>query len=265
MKSSRALISTIMMLISALFLMSGCSDSEKTSTFYSYEVINAYPHDSEAFTQGLVYYDGLLYEGTGLWGESSLRIVDLESGEILKKRYLPQEFFGEGITIFRDRIYQLTWQSRTGFIYDLDNFELIGNFSIPGEGWGITHDGTHLIMSDGTSNLNFLDPLTLKVMRKVQVHDSRGPVYQLNELEYVNGKIYANVWKTDLIAIIQPESGRVAGWIDLEGILGDYEPKNPVDILNGIAYDEENDRLFVTGKLWPWLFQIETIPMEKKN
>jgi glutaminyl-peptide cyclotransferase len=236
--------------------------SEPTPASYTYEIINVYPHDPNAFTQGLVIDEGVMYEGTGLYGESSLRHVDLETGDVLQMHELPGEFFGEGITIFSDKIIQLTWQSQTGFIYDKNSFDVIQNFSYSTEGWGITTDGTQLIMSDGTANLYFLDPETLQTTGQVEVLDGTHPVTRLNELEYINGEVYANVWLTNKIAIINPNTGQVTGWIDLTGI---YTPEtsDSNNVLNGIAYDQEGDKLFVTGKRWSQLFQINIIPLEQ--
>jgi len=229
---------------------------------YSYSIVNTYPHDPDAFTQGLVFEDGVLYEGTGLEEHSTLRRVELKTGAILQIRELPDQLFGEGITIYRDRIIQLTWRSHIGFVYDKDTFELLQEFSYSTDGWGLTHDGTRLIMSDGTSTLHFLDPQTFAEIGHVEVFDKDGPVTRLNELEYIQGEIYANVWQTDRIARIAPDTGRVIGWIELEGLLSEEDRTEPVDFLNGIAYDAQTDRLFVTGKLWPKLFEIELIPVE---
>jgi glutamine cyclotransferase len=229
---------------------------------YSYNIVNTYPHDRDAFTQGLVFEDGVLYEGTGLYGQSTLRRVELETGAILQIRELPDQFFGEGITIYGDKIIQLTWQSHVGFVYDKNSFELLREFNYSTEGWGITHDGEHLIMSDGTSTLHFLDPQTFEEISQLEVLDNNGPVTRLNELEYIQGEIYANIWQTDRIARISPGTGRVIGWVDLEGLLTAEDRSEPVDVLNGIAYDAETDRLFVTGKLWPTLFEIELISPE---
>jgi glutamine cyclotransferase len=229
---------------------------------FTYQVVNAYPHDRDAFTQGLVFEDGVLYEGTGRHGYSTLRRVDLASGDVLQIRQLPDRFFGEGITIFGERIVQLTWQSGVGFVYDKNSFELLEEFSYPTEGWGITHDGERLIMSDGTSTLRFWNPETFEEIGRIEVRDRDGPVTRLNELEYVRGEIYANVWQTDRIARIAPDTGEVIGWIELAGLLSLEDRSEPVDVLNGIAYDAENDRLFVTGKLWPRLFEIELVPLE---
>ena len=229
---------------------------------YTYKVVNAYPHDRNAFTQGLVFENGVLYEGTGLRGRSTLRRVKLETGDILQIRELPAQLFGEGVTIYGDKIIQLTWQSNIGFVYDKNSFELLQEFHYPTEGWGITHDGKRLIMSDGTSTLHFLDPATLEEIGRIEVYGNDDPVTRLNELEYVRGEIYANVWQTDRIARILPQTGQVIGWIELEGLLNAKDRSEPVDVLNGIAYDAENDRLFVTGKLWPRLFEIELIALE---
>lgn len=225
---------------------------------YGYRVIKTFPHDPKAFTQGLVYYkDNILYEGTGMWGESSLRKVDLLTGNVLQIHRLPNEIFGEGITLWNDTIIQLTWQHRKGFVYDRETFTLLKEFYYPTEGWGITHDGRRLIMSDGSATLFFWDPETFQEIGRIEVRDDKGPVVRLNELEYINGLIYANVWLTDRIAIIQPETGRVVGWVDLTGLLKPEDRHARVDVLNGIAYDAQGDRLFVTGKYWPKLFQIQ--------
>jgi glutamine cyclotransferase len=226
---------------------------------YSYNIVNTYPHDRDAFTEGLVFENGVLYEGTGLLERSTLRRVELETGDILQIRELSDQFFGEGITIYGDKIIQLTWQSNIGFVYDKNSFELLQEFNYSTQGWGITHDGTRLIMSDGTSTLHFLDPQTFEEIGHLEVFDNDGSVTRLNELEYVQGEIYANVWQTDWVARIAPETGRVIGWVDLAGLLTTEDRSEPVDVLNGIAYDAKNDCLFVTGKLWPKLFEIELI------
>ena len=234
---------------------------------YTYEVVNVYPHDPNAFTQGLVIENGVLYEGTGLNGKSTLRRVDLETGEVLQSYTLAKEFFGEGITVFGDEIIQLTWQNKKGFVYDKHSFDLLDEFTYTTEGWGITTNGTQLIMSDGTANLYFIDPETFQTIGQVEVHDNE-TVTNLNELEYINGEVYANVWLTNKIAIINPHTGQVTEWIDLTGI---YTPENNDlnNVLNGIAYDAENERLFVTGKRWPQLFEIKLkaveYPHERKS
>lgn len=248
-------------IVFSCLILQACSipDNSEVVPVYYYDIVNTYPHDPDAFTQGLVFDDGVLYEGTGLYKQSSLRRVELETGDILQIRELSDQFFGEGITIYGERIIQLTWQSNIGFVYDKNSFELLQEFSYSTEGWGITHDGTRLIMSDGTSTLHFLDPQTFAETGHVEVFDNDGPVTRLNELEYIQGEIYANVWQTDRIARIAPETGRVIGWVDLGGLLSAEDRSQPVDVLNGIAYDAQTDRLFVTGKLWPKLFEIELI------
>lgn len=229
------------------------------ATVYTFRVVNVYPHDSEAFTQGLIFHKGHLYEGTGLNGHSSLRKVELKTGRVLKKYQLPAEYFGEGITIWQNRLIQLTWQSRTGFIYDLQSFRPLGTFSYPTEGWGITCDGNHLIMSDGTAALRFLDPRTFKIVKQIKVMNRGKGVTHINELEYVNGEIYANIWDTSYIARISPQTGQVLGWINLKELYQYMGVNGKVDVLNGIAYDPKNDRLFVTGKFWPKLFEIKLL------
>jgi len=226
---------------------------------YTYTVVNVYPHDQTAFTQGLVFEDGTLYEGTGLWGQSSLRRVELETGNVTQLYELPDDLFGEGITIFGDKIIQITWQNHAGFVYDKNSFDLLQEFTYSTEGWGITNDGNNLIMSDGTANLYFLDHKTFQIIDHVEVHDEM-PVEKLNELEYIDGMVYANIWMTEKIAIINPETGQVTGWINLEGLKAAEHPA--ANVLNGIAYDQNNMRLFVTGKLWSNLYEIELVPTE---
>jgi glutamine cyclotransferase len=226
---------------------------------YGYQVIHAFPHDPTAFTEGLVFDGGFLYEGTGLVGKSNLRKTQLETGQVLQRHDLPADVFGEGITIFGDRIIQLTWKSQLGYVNDKRTFQLLREFNYPTEGWGITQDGKRLIMSDGTATLYFLNPDTFERTGQIEVHTDDGPVAPLNELEYVQGEIYANVWKTDRIVRIALDTGQVLGWIDLSGLLNAQDRRTPVDVLNGIAFDAEHNRLFVTGKLWPKLFEIKLI------
>lgn len=226
----------------------------------SYRLVASYPHDPTAFTEGLVYAGGYLYESTGLRGDSSLRKVELETGQVVQELRLDDAYFGEGIALVGDRIVQLTFTSGTGFLYQADSFAPLGKFEYPGEGWGISYDGARLIMSDGTSELRYLDPRSLTELARIEVADDGSPVDQLNELEYVSGEIFANVWQTDQIARISPFTGEVVGWIDLDGILGAERFEPGVDVLNGIAYDPDRGRLFVTGKRWPRLFQIEVVP-----
>lgn len=232
---------------------------------YNYEIVKTYPHDPTAFTQGLEFRDGVLYEGTGgKEGDdfySSLRKVDFASGKVLQKYDLPREYFGEGITIFNDKIYQLTWREMTAFVYDL-NFKKTGEFRYAGEGWGLTHDGTNLIMSDGTHVIRFVDPEDFKTVRTIVVKDENGkPVMQLNELEFVKGEIWANIWQSGWIVRIDPKDGKLLGRIDLNTMVDDEQSKNRrADVLNGIAYDASADRLFVTGKQWTRLFEIKVNP-----
>ena len=221
-----------------------------------YTIKHAYPHDPRAFTQGIEYRGGVLYEGTGLNGQSTLRRVDLPTGKVLQQIAVPQEYFGEGITTWGETIVQLTWQSQLGFVYDRTTFKQLRMFRYTGEGWGLTHNATELIMSDGSASLRFLDPKTLTETRRVLVTDAGIVIRDLNELEWVNGEIYANVWQTNFIARISPSTGHVLGWIDLNGLLSAEEQRGGADVLNGIAYDATGRRLFVTGKLWPKLFEI---------
>ena len=226
------------------------------TTLHSIRVVNIYPHDPDAFTQGLVFQKGHLYEGTGLPGQSSIRKVELKTGKVLKRQTLAAEHFGEGITICRNRLIQLTWQSHTGFVYDLQSFRTLQTFSYPTEGWGITCDGNYLIMSDGTAVLHFLDARTYKMVRQIEVRDRGRSLPNINELEFIKGEIYANVWGTAYIARISPRTGQVLGWIDLRDLYRYVGAGGNIDVLNGIAYDAIGDRLFVTGKYWPNLFEI---------
>jgi glutamine cyclotransferase len=238
------------------------STSRQTPT-YSYEVVQAYPHDENAFTQGLVYHGGFLYEGTGLQGRSSLRKVRLETGEVLERVDLPYEYFGEGIAIVRDQILELTWKSQVGFVYDLNTFRRLRQFSYPGEGWGLTSNGADVYMSDGTADIRILDAATLREKRRIHVHDGPKPIDQLNELEFVDGQVFANIWQTNRIARISPQTGEVVGWIDLSGVLSPMYQLQPGAVLNGIAYDAARKRLFVTGKLWPRLFEVRLVPKSR--
>ena len=247
----------------ALAAVSGFSSSQvrrapAPAAVAHYRVVHVYPHDPEAFTQGLVYLDGFLYEGTGLHGRSSIRKVRLENGEVLQIQKLDRQYFGEGIAIVGNSLFELTWQTELGFVYDRETFQRTGTFSYRGEGWGLTQDGRRLIMSDGSSYLRFIDPATRKEVSRIQVRDGGKPVERLNELEYVKGEVLANVWQTERLARISPKTGQVLGWVDLSGLLSAREAQS-VDVLNGIAYDAQHDRLFVTGKLWPKLFEIKIV------
>lgn len=227
-----------------------------TTPVYGYTIVRSYPHDVAAFTQGLQFHDGVLYEGTGLNGQSSIRKVALETGGVLLSRDLDKAHFGEGITLWKSSIIQLTWQSGLAFVYDRATFKPTRSFTYRGEGWGLTQDGTSLIMSDGTDELRFLDPATFKERRRLKVTASGAPLPRLNELEFVKGEVFANIWQTDYVARIDPATGRAMGMIDLRGLLTPRE-RAATDVLNGIAYDAAGDRLFVTGKLWPRLFEIK--------
>ena len=222
-----------------------------------YQIVNIWPHDPNAFTQGLVYLDGKMLESTGQEGRSSLRNVELQTGKILKKVDVPEPYFAEGIALLNNKIYQLTWQHQLGFIYDAQSFQKVGEFKYDGEGWGLTSDGHSLILSDGSNRIRFLDPDSFRVTKTIAVLDGKSPVKELNELEFVNGEIYANIWHDDRIAAINPQTGHVNAWIDLTGLLQPGDVQDPEAVLNGIAFDQSGNRLFVTGKLWPRLFEIK--------
>lgn len=223
---------------------------------FGYEIVNSYPHDKDAFTQGLLFRDGVLFESTGLKGRSTLRKVRLETGEVLQRIRVDDRYFAEGLTDWGSRLVQLTWETNIGFVYDLASFKRLQTFTYTGEGWGLAHDDRRLIMSDGTPTLRFLDPQTLQVIGQLPVRDGDLPVEDLNELEFIEGEIYANVWTTDRIAIISPATGQVTGWINLAGLMPRGFTSGDA-VLNGIAYDAQRKRLFVTGKLWPRLFEIK--------
>jgi glutaminyl-peptide cyclotransferase len=231
---------------------------------YSFKIVHAFPHDSTAFTQGLAWRDGLLYEGTGLKGRSSLRKVRLETGDVIQRVDLAPEYFGEGITFYKNEIFQLTWFSQTGFVYDASDFRLLRQFSYKGEGWGLTTSGNEIFMSDGTPEIRVLDAATLTEKRRFTIRDGDKKIDQLNELEFVDGEIFANVWQTDRIARISPQTGKVLGWIDLTGLLSPMYRRAGGAVLNGIAYDPVRKRLFVTGKFWPSVFEIRIIPKPHK-
>lgn len=238
--------------------------AQKNIPVFTYKIIKKYPHDVTSYTEGLFMNSGYLYESTGRYNQSKLLKKDLETGKTLKQHKLGPRYFGEGITIFENRIFQLTYKSNVGFIYDKNTFELKGAFYYPTQGWGLTTDGNELIMSDGSAALLFLSPKTLEQTRYVIVSDDKGEVGFLNELEYVKGEVYANVWKTNLIARIAPETGKVTGWIDLTGINPDHANLKSPYVLNGIAYDRKNDRLIISGKCWPELYEIELVPLKNR-
>lgn len=227
---------------------------------YGYEVVNTFPHDRGAFTEGLVYLQGALFESTGLNGSSTLRQVDLRSGRVARQISLSPAYFGEGIAILHQKVYQLTWQAHVGFIYDLTTFAKVGEFAYTGEGWGLTTDGKALIMSDGTNQLRFIDPADFHVIRTISVELGGKPLTNLNELEFIKGEIYANVWQTPILVRIDPVGGKLTGTVDLTGLLPLSDFDAHTDVLNGIAYDPDGDRLFVTGKCWPKLFEIHLRP-----
>lgn len=249
-----------LILITALLALGACGGGAPPAPVeYSYEVVHTYAHDPQAFTQGLEYRDGVLYEGTGLHGRSSIRKVAIETGAVIEQTPVSDIYFGEGITIVDGHIVELTYKSGKGFVYDLASFRILKSFDYPGEGWGLTHDGTRIFMSDGTPQLRVWDPSSLEEKSRIDVHDKDQPVAQLNELEWVEGEIFANIWQTDRIARIAPADGHITGWIDLTGLLSADERAH-ADVLNGIAYDAAGKRLFVTGKLWPKLFEIKLAP-----
>ena len=239
---------------------STAAKSPLSSQADTYRIVHVYPHDSKAFTQGLIYVDGHLYESTGLNGRSSMRMEDLSTGRILQHYDLPAEDFGEGLTDWGSTLIQLTWKSHKGFVFDRFSFSLVRTFQYEGDGWGLTHDDKQLIMSDGTSYLRFLDPKSFRETKRIQVTDEAGHLVEnLNELEYIHGEIYANIWQTDKIVRISPRTGRVLGWIELSRIIDKSELEGSDAVLNGIAYDATAARLFVTGKLWPKLFEIRVV------
>ncbi|SFN04799.1 glutaminyl-peptide cyclotransferase [Dokdonella immobilis] len=236
------------------------TEAARPPAVLEYEIVNTYPHDRGAFTQGLIFRDGFLYESTGLNGRSSLRKVVLESGEVVQRENVATEYFAEGLTDWKHSLIQITWQSKRGIVYDLKTFKPTSGFSYTGEGWGITHDSKRLIMSDGTSTLRLLDPKTFAQIGTLEVTYQGKPLANLNELEYVRGRIFANVWQSNSIVVIDPLNGRVIAQIDLPGLLSTADRGPGVDVLNGIAYDARHDRLFVTGKLWPKLFELRLKP-----
>ncbi len=229
---------------------------------YGFQIIHTFPHDQDAYTQGLVFDLGFLFESTGQYGKSSLRKIEPETGKLISSKNLPPDLFGEGVCIFKERIIQLTWKSRIGFVYDKKSFELINKIEYQTQGWGITSDGEKLIMSDGSNTIYFLEPEYFTELSRIEVYDNKGPVNNLNELEFINGEIYANVYQTDKIVRIDPLTGKVLAWINMEGLLSKKDYHKKIDVLNGIAYDQGKNRLFVTGKMWPKLFEIKLVMMK---
>jgi len=263
--TARSLLPLLLLVSLAPWLFACTTATYATRTpEYTFKIIHTFPHDPGAFTQGLAFRDGFLYEGTGRMGHSSLRKVRLETGEVLEQVNLSPDLFGEGIALYENEIIQLTWLSGRGFVYDLSDFHLLREFSYKGEGWGLATNGApgrdELFMSDGTPEIRVLDAGTLAEKQRFTVRDGDKPIDQLNELEYVEGELFANIWKTDKIARISPATGKVVGWIDLKGLLSPVYKLEPGAVLNGIAYDPASKRLFVTGKLWPSLFEVRLIP-----
>ena len=237
-------------------------NGNSVAAHYGYEIVAVYEHDPQAFTQGFCFADGMLYEGTGLYGQSTLRRVNLEGGG-LELRRLPDNYFGEGVTVFGDLVIQLTWQSHTGIVWDRESLQFIRSFFYTTEGWGITHDGRQLIMSDGSATLAFLDPQTYTRQKSIVVADGAVEISRLNELEYVKGQVWANIWQENRIVMIDPADGQVAGWLDLSDLAARYAPADVDSVLNGIAYDSENDRIYITGKRWSKIFEIRLV--QKRN
>jgi len=226
---------------------------------YTYKIIHVYPHDRAAFTEGLEYHDGFLYESTGLEHKSVLRKVRLETGTPLQEIHLAPDIFGEGFTVFNSKIFQLTYKTEIGYVYDFASLRQLSTFKYQGEGWSLTNDGTRIYMDDGSAQIRLWDPASLRELKRLTVHDGLRPVPQVNELEWVKGEIYANIWQSDRIARISPADGHVIAWVDMKGILPPSD-REGIDVLNGIAYDPKGDRLFVTGKMWPKLFEIKIVP-----
>ncbi|TFI58131.1 glutaminyl-peptide cyclotransferase [Sphingomonas parva] len=248
-----------------LLVATGCSAFARETPVYGYKVVATYPHDPGAFTQGLIWLDGKLYESTGLNRRSTIREVRLEDGKVLRSVSLPSRYFGEGIVDWGDEIISLTWQHEIGFRWKRGDFQQTAAFHYPGEGWGLTRDKSHVYMSDGTAQIRVLDPLTMAERKRIDVTDNGQPVASLNELEWVKGEIFANVWMTTRIARIDPKSGRVKGWIDLAPLVREAAPGSDDAVLNGIAYDEARDRLFVTGKNWSKLFEIDLLQPSRQR
>jgi glutamine cyclotransferase len=271
MKINKLLVFVVLAFMPSLFPVEGDSASLATVPdnnekgkpepvpFYKVRIVKIYPHDPNAFTQGLIYNDNAIYEGTGKYGKSTLRKINLHTGEILQTHRLPEHLFGEGIALYKDKIVQLTWHSHVALIYDRVTFQLLEKKSYPYDGWGITSDGKRMIASDGSDNLYFIDPESLRETGRIKVHGNNGPVSRLNELEYIKGEVYANIFKTNKIARIDVRTGKVTGWIRLDGLPHSIG-KNRTP--NGIAYDQENDRIFITGKLWSGLYEVELVPIE---
>ena len=251
------LSSRLILVLALVLLWPARSYSQSTGNADSFRIVQSYPHDPRAFTEGLVYADGVLYESTGIKGHSTLRVIDPKTGIITRHIDVPDTYFGEGITAWQNQLIQLTWQNHIGFVYDRSSLRLLQTFHVTGEGWGLTQDGRSLIMSDGTPTLHFLDPHTFRETRRLQVTENGTPVQKVNELEYIHGEIFANIWFSDRIIRISPQTGKVLGWLDLSALLPASERTDPDAVLNGIAYDAKTNHLFLTGKRWPRIFEIE--------
>jgi glutamine cyclotransferase len=249
---TQSLTRLFLLLVSALTLAAATPE-------YRLQVVHVYPHDRTAFTQGLEYHDGVLYEGTGLEAHSRLRAERLETGKVVREISLDPKLFGEGVSVLGQRVFQLTWLGGEGFVYDSRTFRRLREFSYPGQGWGLTNDGHALYMSDGTAEIRVWDAESLQELRRIKVHEGDREIAMLNELEWVRGEIWANVWQTDKIVRISPADGRVVGWIDATGLLKAGDVTELDAVLNGIAYDARHNRLFVTGKLWPKLFEVRVV------
>jgi glutaminyl-peptide cyclotransferase len=249
-------VRSILVFLTCAALFAQTKSGLQTAPVYGYKVVKSYPHDHAAFTQGLQYLDGKFFEGTGLNGRSSIRRVDVATGHVEQKQGVSRDFFGEGITVFGNQLFELTWQSNIAFVYDKATFKQIKTYPYKGEGWGLTTDGKRLIFSDGSHYLRFIDPATFQETGRIAVTDAGKPIDNLNELEYIKGEVWANVWQTNRIARIDPKTGYVNSWIDMTGVLSAADSAD-VDVLNGIAYDEKGDRIFITGKLWPRIFEIK--------
>lgn len=258
----RICLGRVVVALVSLYLGTGCAvlPSRAAAPTSGYQVVAKFPHSTGSYTEGFLFLDGLFYEGTGLEGHSALMAIAPSTGQPIQKRELPPQYFGEGIVDWGANLYEWTWQSHVCFVFDRFSMRPVKQFTYTGEGWGMTHDKTGIITSDGTSTLRFRNPATFAETRHIVVHDGSKAIDQLNELEYVKGEIYANVWHDDRIARISPRDGRVLGWIDLHGILPDSQRVNAESVLNGIAYDAAHDRLFVTGKQWPAIFEIKVVP-----
>jgi len=260
----KLLLTSITSLLIGGLLLSNCSSDpkqpESTETpVYAIKVVNTFPHDTAAYTQGLLYQDGFLYESTGRRGQSNLRKVELKTGKVLHQHDINPNLFGEGLALWQGRLFQLTWHAGKAFVYDLKDFKELGAYNYPGEGWGLTTNGKHLIQSNGSADLKFLDPNTFSEVKRIRVTDNGKPIKDLNELEFIRGEIFANVWMTNKIARINPQTGKITAWLDLSSLVPANLPDDSDAVLNGIAYDSKNDRLFVTGKLWPKLYEIQIV------